>query len=67
MSYGRTAPEGIPQAIWDRAIAEWLDDDSTVDSERIMRIAKRLMRETAPDRQQEANKFDAWWEHPHDY
>lgn len=45
MSYGRKAPEGIPQAIWDRAISEWLADDSTVDSNRIMRIAKRLMRE----------------------
>jgi hypothetical protein len=45
MSYGRTAPVGIPQHIWDKAIAEWLDDDSTIDSNKIMRIAKRLMRE----------------------
>ena len=48
MSYGRTAPEGIPQDIWDRAIAVWLDDDSTVDSARIMRIAKRMMLESEP-------------------
>lgn len=40
LGYGRIAPEGIPQEIWDKAVAEWMEDDSTVDKDVIMRISQ---------------------------
>ena len=42
MSYGRTAPEGIPQPIWDEAIDLWLNL-STADSNDIKTVADRLL------------------------
>lgn len=42
MSYGRTAPAGIPQPIWDDAIDLWLNL-STADSDDIKTIADRLL------------------------
>ena len=47
MSYGRTAPEGIPQPIWDEAIDLWLNL-STADSDDIKTIADRLLAVSAP-------------------
>lgn len=42
MSYGHTAPAGVPQHIWDDAIDLWLNL-STADSDDIKTIADRLM------------------------
>lgn len=42
MSYGRTAPKGVPQAVWDDAIDLWLNL-STADSDDIKTIADRLV------------------------
>lgn len=47
MSYGREAPEGIPQPIWDEAIDLWLNL-STADSDDIRTIADRLLAVSAP-------------------
>jgi hypothetical protein len=53
-TYGRVAPAGIPQHIWDAAIDEWLEDSSTVDKRRIMTIAQRMIRE-------EPDVLKRWW------
>lgn len=53
-TYGRKAPDGIPQDIWDAAIEEWLEDFSTIDKRDIMRIARRMVREQ-PD------VLKRWW------
>lgn len=52
--YGRKAPEGISQPIWDAAIEEWLEDYDTVDKRDIMRIARRMIRE-------EPDVLKRWW------